>query len=298
MGFGELRPIRRVLQILTGDDRLVRHRQVEVRDRAANRLGVVAGDHLEGDALGRERLEDSRGVRAQFVGQCDQRHTAERTREACWVGRRHGDLLRRHLGEHEHAQPRNSGGYAVRRAKVPGLGAMVSGAPSTRTRSTPPSRRRTALKRFCALNGIWSITSEAASPRAVRNAWMFLFCESIDAVREQGQTAAGLGLGQIVGQHAKPIEPEPVGGQRAGLVGADDVDGGHRLDGVEPLDECAASADDDRADGERDRRGQDQSLRNHRRDRGRDHQHEPIRADELEVVEREVQAAEDECRRR
>ena len=51
-----------------------------MRDRAANRFGVVAGDDFEGDALSRERLKDSRGVRAQFVGQCNQGHTAE------WAG--------------------------------------------------------------------------------------------------------------------------------------------------------------------------------------------------------------------
>ena len=38
------------------------------------------------------------------------------------------------------------------------------------------------------------------------------------------------------------LQVEAVGGQGAGLVGADDVDGGHGLDGVEALHDGAAAA--------------------------------------------------------
>ena len=49
-------------------------------------------------------------------------------------------------------------------------------------------------------------------------------------------------LGQIVCQHADLVKPKPIRGQCAGLVHAQHVDGGHRFDRVQVLDQRSAGA--------------------------------------------------------
>ena len=57
-----------------------------------------------------------------------------------------------------------------------------------------------------------------------------------------------------------PDRPHPVLGQRARLVGADDVGGAERLDRAQPLDERAAAGEHRHADGERERDRRQQAL--------------------------------------
>ena len=67
--------------------------------------------------------------------------------------------------------------------------------------------------------------------------------------------------------------PHTVLGQRAGLVGAHDVDAGQALDGGQLVDQTLPSAKPNDADGERDRRHQHQALGHHRNQRADHAQH-------------------------
>ena len=89
-------------QLLAGDDRLVSQRQVEMCDGRPHRLGIVAGDDLERDALGLERFRTA-PPRPQFVAEGDQ---GQRTQHRAEVWRlaekRPGNA--RDFSEQQHAQ--------------------------------------------------------------------------------------------------------------------------------------------------------------------------------------------------
>ena len=85
-----------------------------------------------------------------------------------------------------------------------------------------------------------------------------------EAGRERAELGAHLGL-RVPAERDDLVERERAVGQRAGLVDADDVDAGERLDGGQALDERSAARHARRADGERDRGEQDEAL-GHERD--------------------------------
>jgi hypothetical protein len=70
----------------------------------------------------------------------------------------------------------------------------------------------------------------------------------------------------LFGEGLEVADPHAVLGQRAGLVGAHDVDAGEALDGGQFVDQALASAQSHDADRERDRCHQHQTFGHHRDD--------------------------------
>ena len=67
-------------QFGAGHDRIAGQRQVDVLHRRLHSFGIVAGDDLEGDALGVQSFQDPGGFGPQFVAQADQAQRPQATR--------------------------------------------------------------------------------------------------------------------------------------------------------------------------------------------------------------------------
>ncbi len=110
---------------------------------------------------------------------------------------------------------------------------------------------------------------------------------------EQPQAVAQRILGHVGIDRDQALEVEAVGGQGAGLVQAQGVDGGHGLDGAQALHDGAAAGQTDGAEDEGQGGHQHQALGDHRRDGGGDHLEQVPLAQVARRVQDDVAAAQD-----
>ena len=133
-------------------------------------------------------------------------------------------------------------------------GARASGAPSTHA----PSAVTSPDQRSDDVNGTSSRTVHRSPGSAAASAaGGEVRCRDAAGERpERGRDPAASGPSS----GSTSVEREPAGGERAGLVGADDVDVADRLDGVDLLHQRAAPGDPGRSGGVGDRDEEEQAV--------------------------------------
>ena len=220
-----------------------------------DRVGIVAGEHLERDALLAEPGERRGDVGSQLVGERHHGQGVER-----WQHRPPVPVAERPLGiggpgEEEDSQalcgprahvagevrPTQRGRQSLRRPEHPRRVVGTQGAPAQRgaERHLLPHRDRLPGESASERRGGQVGRGGAAGHRPQRRR---------DVVRVVPADGRHLGHG------------EAAGGERAGLVGADDVDVAHRLHGVDPLHERTLARAGDRAGGVGQRDEEEQAV--------------------------------------
>ena len=210
---------------------------------------VVAGDHLHAR---RPPPASRRGCRrtpgAQLVAEHDQGHRPQRGQGRAALRRRAAVAGSPASGEQQHPQPPRCGrGPGPLAVEVACGSARARGAGVAGRRARASARRpcATALQRSADRNSTSSATSPAR-PGSV----------AIGGERGGGRVRARAPSGRTSPSRPRAAsasswpasgttlgEREPAAGERAGLVGADDVDAADRLDGVDLLDQRAAPGD-------------------------------------------------------